>query len=232
MKKEVKMQFQSLIKSLCVVLLYFIWPYLTNAIVGKLNVSNNIAIFLNFIADFILLFIIVMLYLPSLQDNLKGLGKKGQFQKGLKIFGIGFALYLISNFILCIVFPDLESNNLNNMLRAFEGNHFLLFLVMVFYYPVVEELVFKKTFRDVIESKWVFIILTGVVNATFEVLLSATVPLDIVNIVPVFIFYSTISYIYYETDNIFVSTFYRVVYNLLPGIGVLVSTGIIMNYMR
>ncbi len=233
-KNEKSFRMTPLLKSLCVILLYFIWPYLINGIGGALHLEGNVFRYFGLIADFLLLLLIIMVYTPNLKKDIQNLqtGLKEKFIKGLKIFAIGFTLYLICNSLLLIILPDLENNNMNNLLSVFEGSKFLLFIMMVFYYPIVEEFVFKKTFRDVIENKWAFILITGLINAFFEVCLSATALLDIVNIIPTFIFYSTISYIYYETDNIFISTIFRVMYNLIPGIGVLVSTGMILNLIK
>ena len=89
-------------------------------------------------------------------------------------------------------------------------------LSTLFYYPVIEELVFKMSFKEIIKNKWMFIIVTGIFNAFFQIVFSITNSTDLLYILPYSVFYGSLSYIYFKTDNIIYPIIFRICYNLIP----------------
>lgn len=230
-KQKEKNIFSPLNISICVILLYFIWPYFMNAIVNMLHIEGNFALYMQLIADFLLLGLIIFIYYSSIKEDFKKLKTnfKKNITKSLVIFAIGLVLYTIASIIIISLFPNSESDNTSSLLNIFDNQPILLFISTIFYYPIIEELVFKKTFKDIINNKWAFIIITAVLNASFEVLLSYNNLINIVNIIPSFILYATYSYMYYESDSIVVPIAYRMLYNLIPNIATLLSIGTILT---
>ena len=230
-KKKERSIFSPLNISICVILLYFIWPYFMNALVNMANIHGELALYMQLIADFLLLGLIVFIYYNSIKEDFKKL--KTNFKKvalkSLAIFAIGLVLYTITSIIIVTLFPNIESDNTNSLLNIFDNQPILLFISTIFYYPIIEELVFKKTFKDIINNKWAFVIITAILNASFEVLLSYNNLINIVNIIPSFILYATYSYMYYERDSIVVPIAYRMLYNLIPNIATLLSIGTILT---
>ncbi len=218
--------------SICVILLYFIWPYFMNALVNMANIKGTLALYMQFIADFFLLGLIIFIYYQSIKEDFRKLKNniKKYALKSLIIFAIGLGIYTIVSILIVNIFPNIESDNTNSLLNIFNKKPILLFISTVFYYPVIEELVFKKTFKGIINNKWLFIIITAILNASFEVLLSYNNPINIINIIPSFILYATYSYMYYESDNIVVPIAYRMLYNLIPNIATLLSISSILVF--
>ena len=154
-------------------------------------------------------------------------------KKGLKYFIIGLLCYGIVNIIIAGVFDfsNISNDNLTTLENVFSDNLFMLFLSTVFYYPIVEELVFKKTFKDIIDNKWLFVFISAFANAFFTYAFSATNALSLIYIIPSTLFYMGLSYGYYATDNIMVPITYRIIYNLIPNIALLIETILIIKFI-
>ena len=230
MGKEKKSGISTLYISICVVLLYFIWPYFISAILSILNITGNTSLYCRLIANFLLMFLIILIYSNDIKTDLENY--KNNFKKlalkGLKIFLIGIILYTIVTSIVYVIVPDITNDSANSLLNIFDKSPFLLLLSTVFYYPIVEELVFKKTFKDLITNKWAFILITAIINGSFEIMLSYTSIINLINIIPAIVFYGILSYIYYDTDNVVVSMSYRMFYNLIPCIGAFLNVALIL----
>lgn len=230
MKRKEKVGIPSLYISICAVLLYFIWPYFISAILSTLNISGDLSLYVRLFANFLLMFMIIAIYFNGIKDDFNKLKKnfKKLYLKGAKIFIVGIILYTIVTALIVIFIPSLTNDNANSLLNIFDKTPFLLLISTVFYYPIVEELVFKKTFKDFLKKKWPFIIITATINGSFEIMLSYTTAVNLINIIPAVIFYGILSYVYYDTDNVLVSISYRMIYNLIPCIGALLNVALIL----
>lgn len=228
--KEKKQNYTKLFTSICVIILYFIWPYFINSVLSILKISEPLSVYLTLAADFALMLVIVWIYFDGLKKDFQSLKNnlKKLILKGGKIFLIGFILYTLVSSIFVLLVPNAVNDNANSLLNVFDKSPLFLFIITMFYYPIIEELVFKKTFKDVLTNKWFFIIATAIINASFEVVLSYQNVYNLVNIVPTAVFYGMLSYIYYETNNIIVSMVYRMIYNLLPFLLALLNVAIII----
>lgn len=208
--------------SILVLLLYFIWPYFINVLLSSIfGLTGTVLLAFTLVMNFALLFIIIYIYKDSLKRELltfkKGLPKI--LGTGFIIFLIGFGLYGIFNSLICELFPSISNVNYDAMSKMFTETPLLLFISTIFYYPVIEELVFKKTFKDIIKNKWVFIISTGVLNALFEVLLTNSGSgVGLMFLIPISLFYMSFSYMYYKTDSIVTPIIFRMFYNIIPTI--------------
>lgn len=227
---EKNQSYMKLFTSICVIVLYFIWPYFVSSILSLLGIKEPLSVYLTLVADFILMIVIISIYFDGLRNDFIKLKKnfKKLFILGGKIFILGFIVYTIVSSVFIFIVPEATNANTNSLLNIFDKSPMLLFIIAIFYYPIIEELVFKKTFKDVLTNKWFFIITTAIINASFEVVLSYQNIYNLVNIIPTAVFYGMLSYIYYETDNIFVSMGYRMIYNLIPFLLALLNVAIII----
>ncbi len=230
MRENKKVGLSALCISICAVLLYFIWPYFISAILSVLNIHGDLSLYIRLFANFLLMFMIIAIYFNSIKEDFYKLKKnmKKLYLKGAKIFLIGIVLYTIVTALIVVVVPSLTNDNANSLLNIFDKTPILLLISTVFYYPIIEELVFKKTFKDFIKGKWPFIIITAIINGSFEIMLSYTTTVNLINIIPAIVFYGVLSYVYYETDNVLVSISYRMLYNLIPCIGALLNVALIL----
>lgn len=203
--------------NILVICLYFIWPYFLNSFTNLFNLPEIPYLSLSFGINFIFLFVIIYIYKDRLGRYYKSF-KKG-FKKNiincLKIFLIGLLLFVVLNNILYEI-GLADTNNANVMTSIFKKIPFMFVLNTLFYYPIIEELVFKMSLKDIIKSKWYFVIITGGLNAFFQIIFSIANPSDLIHLLPYTLFFSVLSYIYYKTDNIMYPILFRICYNLIP----------------
>lgn len=80
--------------------------------------------------------------------------------------------------------------------------------------PIIEELVFRKTFRDTIKGKWAFILTSSLVFGFMHVLV-ATSLIEIIFIIPYTLLGMAFAYMYYDTDSIYTSILAHILHNTI-----------------
>ena len=78
--------------------------------------------------------------------------------------------------------------------------------------PIIEELIFRKAFKDAIKSKWKFIIVSSLVFGLMHVI-SATTWIDLIFFIPYSCLGMAFAYIYTETDSVFPSILVHAFHN-------------------
>ena len=112
------------------------------------------------------------------------------------------------------------------LLKDFAKNPFRIGLITIFYYPIVEEIVFEKTLKDVIPNKCLFIILSGIFFWYYNVAYSA----DFTFVAIIGSFYYFVmgvirAYTFTKTDNLLVPIFIKAIYNAFV---TFMSVGVLM----
>lgn len=234
MSKRIKKtnKYTNIIKAIIVFAIYFMWPYFVTTILNTLNLSGNLGLSIRLVLNFVLLAVIVFLYKDDLAKEYKDFRKnrKKNLLSGLGILVIGYVMYGLSSLLIYAINPSIEDVNDIGITAIFNSAPILLFINTMFFYPIVEELVFKKSFKDIITNKWLFVIITGILNSFFQyALISYNDYLAFVYIIPNCFFAMAFSYMYYKTDNIFTSITYRMLYNLIPNIGNILFGILLLN---
>lgn len=208
---------KNIIISIIVFILYIIWPYLINTISKDIIITT--------IAKGIFLFVLIFIYRKTLKIDINNFKLKKYMKKGLKIFLWTIILYIFANAIvslICIA-TNMEISSFNQTYNLFKEYPILVLGLTLIYYPIVEELVFKRTLKDIITNKWLFIFVTGLLNAVVTMILTTTLSIEYVYILPNTILSMGLSYIYYNTNNIITPIIYRSIYNIIPSIIAIIS---------
>ena len=79
--------------------------------------------------------------------------------------------------------------------------------------PIIEELTFRKAFKDIFKNKWLFILGSGLIFGALHVVLSLNSPWDLFLIIPYSSLGIAFGYTYYKTDNIYTSIIMHVFHN-------------------
>ena len=80
--------------------------------------------------------------------------------------------------------------------------------------PIIEELVFRKTFRDTIKGKWAFILISSLLFGFMHVLV-ATSLIEMIFIIPYTLLGMAFAYMYYDTDSIYTSILAHILHNTI-----------------
>jgi len=91
---------------------------------------------------------------------------------------------------------------------------YMLFEVAI-YAPLTEELIFRKSIRDIFKNKWAFIITSGFVFGALHVISSVETTTDLLFLIPYCSLGFTFAYLYYKSNNIFSSISMHAMHNTM-----------------
>ncbi len=130
-----------------------------------------------------------------------------------------FVVNMIGSIVTELLFPTLagdDGNTISIYNLASISMLYTLFKTLVFAI-VAEELVFKKTIRDVIDNKWLFIVISSLVYAIVNVMYTEISISTLAPFVSYFISSSVLGFAYVQNDdNIFIVMLIKFTYNLIP----------------
>lgn len=216
-----RINIKSILTGIGVILLYFIGSSIYTNILNlfgvnysKLSITVK-SIYLGFY-ELILTLIIVYIYkkdfIPNLKDFIKNNTK--YFKEYIKYWFMMLGLMMIANILITNFTTSLTSNNQQTIMDNLKIAPIYTFVVTVFIAPVLEELVFRLSFRKIFyKNDILFIIISGLVFGSLHVLGSFNAPIDLLFIIPYSIPGFIFAYIYCKSKNICVSMSIHFIHN-------------------
>ncbi len=198
------------IRSIIIIILYFIFPYL----IKILNMGKILTIF----SYLIFSFIIIYLYRNTFIDDLKDIceNKKKYIISILKNVILLFIIMIVTNALIGIIFNIKEtSENDYSLLNMFKKTPVVLVLLTGLYYPVIEGVIFRKTIRDIIDKKWLFIMFSSLFYFFFNIVYTSMSLTSILTSLCYLFSMMLLSNYYFKTDNFTASIVVMIIYNLI-----------------
>lgn len=222
-------------KTLMVLLLFFFSSLFQLILIPILNYDiNNLTanenIILTAFSDFILLIILNSIYFKSLKDDFKNL--KGNLYKyidiAVKYWLIGLFAMMIVNITINLLTPA-KANNEAMVQEYIHTSKYLSILVIGIMAPIIEELTFRKAFRDIFKKDLVFILTSGLVFGALHVVLSFNSLWDLLYIIPYSSLGIAFAITYSKTNNIYSTIFMHIFHNtVLTILSVIAGVGVIL----
>lgn len=216
------MKIRTVMKSIFVILLYYVFYKL---IIGGLSlIGLNIEKFNSFqklitIAsiDILLMVVLYLIYRKDLKKEF--ILFKNNFklfiEKYTKYWILGIVLMSVINSLIVLITPSDIANNeelVRGLLDKFPIYGFFSAAIVA---PFVEEIVFRKTFKDIIKNKYVLLIICGITFGAIHVVEVYTQVTDLLYILSYGVFGAVFAYIYYKTDTVFTSMFFHFIHNTM-----------------
>ena len=208
------MNIKKYLKPILNILIYIFLPYLITLILKKINYPHN-NLFLNFynLIPSLIIFIIIIIYNKDLFKN-KLKDFKDNHSKYLslmiKYYICGFILMMICSTILVFITKNIPKNEVNNR-EIIKLLPIYSIINVGILGPICEEITFRGSFKDLIKSKKIYLIMTTFIFGLMHVIFS----FDLYNIFPYMALGFFLGLVYYETDNIWCSTFIHIFHNFL-----------------
>ena len=224
MKNFIKKNFNldKFIKSISVIYLYFcsnIFIILPMALFKlDLNkISLKTTSYLNLYISIVLILIIFLIYHKDLIKEFKSYINNfwDNFDTGLKHWLLGLLIMFVSNLILIFVFKASGANNENAVQSLIKASPIAMGLYTCLFAPFVEEIVFRKTLKDVLKNKKMFMIISFLFFGGAHVITTAQNMIDLLYIIPYGALGATFAYTYYETDSVFTTVTFHIIHNSL-----------------
>lgn len=202
-------------------LLYFIYFELIVMLINYLgfnynNFSYNKKVLLLFISNFLFMIYLLIIYRRELKDDLKDYKKyfKGYINKYFIYYVIGVALMAGSNLILQKITGLKLSGNESTLRELIKSIPIYMGFSTVLYAPFVEEIIFRKSIRNVTKNKKVFVLLSGFIFGILHITSFSNVK-EIIMGIPYIIMGIDFAVIYVKSNNIFTTMIFHLFHNLI-----------------
>lgn len=157
--------------------------------------------------------IFILLSLKDLKKDLKSFNFK-TFKKALAYWLIGLVLMISSSFILNTIglpIPSNETTN-NNILTKYPVSQSIL---AVMFFPIIEEIVFRLSVKDLSSNKHIYAITTGIFFALMHIPEALSSPIMLLHLIPYASCGIAFGYSYKNTNNIISTITTHSLHNLL-----------------
>jgi len=215
-KPEIKLE--KLMISVLVIMFYFMWPVIIGILKDILNVKGENDFLFGIICDFLLIIVLVFIYRKDLKDYaLKFKKQKKKFVKTIIIFSLIsiVAVALVNTFVINVLNINQITENDSSLFESFKVYPVLVGFLTVVYYPIVEEIVFEKTIKDVINNKWIFISLSALFFWYYNVAYTGSISyITIMSSLYYFVLGFIRALAFHKTDNLYVPVCIKSIYNL------------------
>ena len=209
-----------LIKTLLIFIGYFFLTNVLGIILKFIGINNNIITM--FISDLIYSLIVINVYKSDLQREFNEYKKqKSKFKNILIWVLILFGINILFSLILKTIILQLNNldNNSESIIQLFELSTIYTFFKTLLYAPIVEELIFKKSIRDIINNNVAFVLISSSIYTIMNFIYTSNIPEYIwFDIIQYFTFSSILSIAYIKNKNIIPVMIIKFIYNLIPTI--------------
>ena len=135
---------------------------------------------------------------------------------------------ICSNLLIRIFLKDASANNEETVQEVIGAAGYLSLIIVGVIGPIIEELVFRKAYKDAIKNKIAFVLISGIIFGGLHVILSLTSALDLIYLIPYCSLGIAFAAMYAKTDNIYTSMFMHIFHNTAFTLLSIVGSGVIL----
>lgn len=176
--------------------------------------SNFQNLLLTCFSDMCLLIILVIIYFKTLKEDIKKM--KTDFNKkleiGIKAWLIGLGVMMVANVLIGLLTPA-KAVNEEAVQEMIKSAKLISIIAVGIIGPIIEELVFRKSFREVFKNNALFALMSGLVFGSLHVVLTLSGPSDLLYIIPYSSLGIAFAYMYIKTDSIYTSMIMHIFHN-------------------
>lgn len=199
-----------------VFMLYLILPMIASNFLTPISESTNLDFIFRSVLDLIILFLFIYIYRNDLKEYWKNFVKeKGKNIKKIILYLLlSIVIMFCCSFLVSLVFPNIEYANDDIILEYFSSSMWFMVFSIILYTPIIEEIVFRKTFKDIINSKWIFVIFSALVFAFYHVGYNFVGISSILGMIPYFGLGAILGISYIKSNSLFVPIFVHILYDV------------------
>lgn len=212
------------------IFLYFFIQYRATDLFTALHIdfysiSYPIRILYTLIVDITIVSLLFLLNYKTIEQNFVDLKKNHYqyFSSCIKYWLISILIMMISNVIIMMFFNGGIAGNEDTIRTLLKDNPIFVYISAVFFAPIIEELVFRQSFRNIFKNNYVFIIVSALIFGGLHVIGNISSPVDLLYLIPYCSPGVAFAYMLAKTKNIFVSMGFHLMHN-----GILVSLQILL----
>lgn len=228
-------KYKNLIRLVVALLLFFcssifayIPIYLFNIDIENINDTTYYA--LQLFCNFILALILFLMYRRELIEDAKKFVKNfwDNADVAVRYWVVGLVVMAISNILISSLTPSKVATNEAGVQEIITTVPMIAFFLTTFVAPFTEEMIFRKSFKDVLKNKYLYILVSGFVFGFLHVISVINSPYDLLYIIPYGSLGIAFATICYKTDNIFSSIFVHMLHNGVLTLMSIITMGVIL----
>lgn len=215
---------KKIIKGLISFLLIFLmlfWSVIPSVVlkiigINPNNLSSIVKYVITFANDILFLVLLIGIYYKDLKDNLKKYFKcnlKNNIKTSIAYWLIGLGIMMASNYLIAIVTNGQLADNEEAVRSMVDIAPLYMAFQLIVYAPLSEELIFRRSFRDIFKNKWTFAIISGVVFGGLHAITSITDMVSLLYLIPYCSLGIVFGLLYYKTNNIFSTIVIHAIHN-------------------
>lgn len=181
------------------------------------TITDKEYIFYLTLSNITLIIIYILIYQKTLVKDFKNFTKNliTNLETSLKYWLIGFIIMIVSNLVITFILNKGIAGNEQDVRNYIDAFPLFMLFNTVIYAPLTEELTFRKSIKDAISNKLLYIIISGLVFGMLHIASYITTPIDLVYLIPYGALGISFAMLYYKTDNIFSTISMHAMHNLL-----------------
>lgn len=211
---------KKLILSIILFLFLIVLPFLTWFLIGLIpeNILSAIPkIIVYLFADILIFFVLCFIYRKSIKKEFlifKSDWKK-YLENNIQYWVIGLILMSLFNLIISNIISKEIPENEQLIRLMFKDMPIYVFLSVLLFAPFTEELIYRKSLRNVFKNDKIFIVFSGILFGLAHVVYSYKELWDFLYIIPYGALGSSFAYMYIRTKTIFVPISFHFIHNFL-----------------
>ena len=210
---------------LLAILIYFTYSYLQLGFLDVLHIdyqamSLSTKVLYLIVTGTLEIVFLFFLFRKKLKEDVQDLKKnhEGYFKTYFKYWLFALAIMMISNLIIMLITENQTSKNEEAVRSLLTKSPIYAYFSSVIFAPFVEEIIFRRSIRNVIPIDSLFIIVSGLVFGGLHIITGFSGPLDLLYLIPYCTPGLIFAYILTKTDNVLVTAGIHLMHN-----GIMVS---------
>lgn len=179
------------------------------------NMSLSFKVLYLIVTEAIEMGIILFLFRKKLKEDIKDLKKNHEsyFKAYFKYWLFILAIMMISNIIIMFITENQTAGNEEAFRTVLSKSPIYAYFSGVIFAPIIEELIFRRSIRNIIPIDSLFIFVSGLVFGGLHVVTGYSGPLDLLYLIPYCTPGLVFAYILTKTDNVLVSASIHFMHN-------------------
>ena len=208
-----KIDIKKFIKYIIIMLIYFVSELVFIPLFDINNLTSKDECVLTLLSSILCSMILILIYRKDLIKDMKSFKKNYRtiLKTSITYWLIGYLLLTVSTALVTNIIHYI-GNNQSTLEGLINTNKLYMIISVTIFSPFVEEMIFRKSIRDFCKSDLLFMIISGLIFGYMHVM-SETVLINYLLIIPYAIFGYIFAKAYVETDNIFTSIIMHMIHN-------------------
>lgn len=212
---------RKIIKNVLVFSSYFVYEYIFIYLIIALGIKYNTfgynqRVNCILIINIVYIAFLIFMYRKELKKDIIDFKEnyKNYLSKYISLYLLGVILMGLSNVLLQHITHLEMSGNETAVRTLLKQIPVYMVFTSIIYAPFVEEIIFRKSIRNIIKNKYIFVIISGIIFGLLHISDYRNIN-EILMGIPYIIMGLDFAYIYYKTNNLFTTMVFHFCHNLI-----------------